>query len=96
MIDLHAHILPGLDDGPKNMDEALEMCRVAQADGIHTIVATPHHRIGVYDNSQTNILPALESLQQALHREVISIRIFRERTFLSREAPAPWPTSEVP
>jgi len=75
MIDLHAHILPGLDDGPKNMDEALEMCRMAQADGIHTIVATPHHRIGVYDNSQTNILPALESLQQALHREGISIRL---------------------
>jgi protein-tyrosine phosphatase len=75
MIDLHAHILPGLDDGAKNMDEALEMCRMAQADGIHTIVATPHYRIGLYENSQANILPALEGLQQALHREGISIRL---------------------
>jgi len=42
MIDLHCHILPGLDDGAKTLDEALEMVRIAQSEGIKTIVATPH------------------------------------------------------
>jgi protein-tyrosine phosphatase len=42
MVDIHCHILPGLDDGPKNVDESLAMLRMAAADGIHTVVATPH------------------------------------------------------
>lgn len=42
MIDLHVHILPDLDDGPRTLEEALEMARVAVADGITTMVATPH------------------------------------------------------
>lgn len=42
MIDLHCHILPGVDDGAKSWDEALEMARIAEADGIKTIVSTPH------------------------------------------------------
>lgn len=43
MIDLHAHILPGLDDGAADLDEALAMADLALADGITTVVATPHH-----------------------------------------------------
>ncbi len=42
MIDLHAHILPGIDDGPRSLEDALEMARLAVADGITTMVATPH------------------------------------------------------
>ncbi|MDO9066454.1 MAG: CpsB/CapC family capsule biosynthesis tyrosine phosphatase, partial [Chloroflexota bacterium] len=42
MIDLHAHILPAVDDGPVNLGEALAMARAAAADGVRTIVATPH------------------------------------------------------
>jgi protein-tyrosine phosphatase len=42
MIDLHCHILPGVDDGPATMPEALAMCRAAFDDGTRTIVATPH------------------------------------------------------
>ena len=42
MIDLHCHILPGLDDGPESFDESLAMARMAAADGTTTIVATPH------------------------------------------------------
>jgi protein-tyrosine phosphatase len=75
MIDLHSHVLPGLDDGARNMDDALEMCRIAQADGIHTLVASPHCRNGVYHNDQTKILAALESLKEALHRERISLKL---------------------
>jgi len=42
VIDLHSHILPGLDDGPSTWEDSLEMARMAVEDGIHTMVATPH------------------------------------------------------
>lgn len=42
MVDLHCHILPGLDDGPDTMEESLEMIQTAIADGITHVVATPH------------------------------------------------------
>ena len=42
MIDLHCHILPGLDDGPDSFEESLDMARMAAADGVRVIVATPH------------------------------------------------------
>ena len=42
MIDIHAHILPGLDDGAKNWEQSLEMARMAVEDGIRIMVATPH------------------------------------------------------
>jgi protein-tyrosine phosphatase len=42
MVDLHCHILPGLDDGPESMDEAMAMAESAIADGITHVVATPH------------------------------------------------------
>jgi protein-tyrosine phosphatase len=42
MIDIHHHCLPGVDDGPREWDEAVAMCRMAAAEGIEAIIATPH------------------------------------------------------
>jgi protein-tyrosine phosphatase len=42
LIDIHHHCLPGVDDGPRELDEAVEMCAMAADEGIETIVATPH------------------------------------------------------
>ncbi|MGA3087661.1 MAG: CpsB/CapC family capsule biosynthesis tyrosine phosphatase [Terriglobales bacterium] len=42
MIDIHCHLLPEVDDGPKSWDVAIEMCRMAVEDGITHVVATPH------------------------------------------------------
>ncbi len=42
MLDIHNHILPGIDDGAENLDVSLEMARIASSDGIKTVVATPH------------------------------------------------------
>jgi protein-tyrosine phosphatase len=44
LIDLHCHLLPGLDDGPADIDETISLARFAAADGTRTIVATPHVR----------------------------------------------------
>lgn len=65
MIDLHTHILPGLDHGPADWDEALEMCRIAVADGITTLAATPHVS-EVFPNSSQRIEAAIAELRQLL------------------------------
>ena len=59
MIDIHAHILPGVDDGPETMEEAVEMCRAAADDGVETIIVTPHQRHGFWPNDDRRILQAL-------------------------------------
>lgn len=78
MIDLHCHILPGLDDGPGSMEEALEMCRLSYQDGVRTIVATPHILNGVYSNPPEKILEgvrAINSLLTTPSHEESSLRI---------------------
>ena len=66
MIDLHAHILPGLDDGARDWNEALEMCQMAMDDGIHTIVATPHVKRGMYTPEKELILSKVAELNHLL------------------------------
>lgn len=51
MIDIHHHCLPGVDDGPRNADEAADLCRMSADEGIETIVATPHVLRGRWKNS---------------------------------------------
>lgn len=66
MIDLHNHILPGLDDGPQTMEESIRMCRIGFRDGIQTIVATPHTLDGFYRNDRETIITKVEELNEAI------------------------------
>ena len=66
MIDLHSHILPGLDDGAEVLEESIEMCRISFRDGIRTIVATPHILPGIYENNRPTILAKVQELNNAL------------------------------
>ncbi len=66
MIDLHSHILFGIDDGPKVIEESIQMCRIGYQDGIRTIVATPHILPGIYKNDRSTILSKLHELNKAL------------------------------
>jgi len=43
MIDLHCHVIPGIDDGPEDMEEALSLCRTLKGEDVDVIVATPHY-----------------------------------------------------
>lgn len=56
MIDLHTHVLPGIDDGARSLDEAVEMCRLAALDGCVALVATPHQRRGSWWNADVDLL----------------------------------------
>lgn len=73
MIDLHCHMLPGVDDGAPDMAVALAMARCAVADGVQTTACTPHVYPGLYDNTRDGILAAVVQLQQALDREQIPL-----------------------
>jgi len=66
MIDLHAHILPDLDDGAKDWQETLDMCAIARNDGIHTIVATPHVKQGMYTPAKGLIISKVAELNSRL------------------------------
>lgn len=75
MIDLHCHILPGMDDGAQSMEESLSMCRRAEYDGIHTIVATPHTLNGSYVNTMSDVMEKTSELNKAAGRDGLRIRI---------------------
>ncbi len=80
MIDIHAHILPGVDDGAKNWEQSLEMARLAVKDGIRIMVATPHLFKGrTFDLSQLNskelILQHVAELRQKLSEADIPLEI---------------------
>lgn len=75
MIDIHAHILPGLDDGPQSMAEALAMARKAVKSRIDTIVATPHVLNGVFVNRAEQIRSACQNFNAALKAEKIDLKV---------------------
>jgi protein-tyrosine phosphatase len=75
MIDLHCHILPGLDDGAQNMSQSISMARKAVEQGITTIVATPHHLTSSYENPKQVIMNRVEELNQVLHEEKINLTV---------------------
>lgn len=64
MIDLHSHVLPGLDDGARDLDEALAICAAAAADGTRVLAATPHVRDD-YPTTPGAIEEALDALRAA-------------------------------
>ena len=67
MIDLHMHVLPGVDDGPDQAREAVEMCRRAAAAGCEAIVATPHQRHASWENTDSaRLAEILADLQEAV------------------------------
>ena len=75
MIDIHSHILPFLDDGPKTFEESIEMCKIAAEDGITTIVATPHSMNGMYESESDKIVKAVKELNLKLKEAQVSVKI---------------------
>ena len=75
MIDLHAHLLPGIDDGAPDLCTALALARLAVDDGITHMVCTPHIHPGRYDNTPDSIRSALKTLAVALREHQIPLQI---------------------
>jgi protein-tyrosine phosphatase len=75
VIDLHAHLLPAIDDGAKSLEQALAMARRAVADGVGQVVCTPHWIPDLYRNDTPAITAALGALRDALQRDSIPLRL---------------------
>jgi protein-tyrosine phosphatase len=75
MIDLHCHILPGIDDGSDNIIESLTMARLAIADGVTTVVATPHKGTASYDPPSGTIRNLARDLRGRLEDEGIALEL---------------------
>lgn len=79
MVDIHAHILPGIDDGAGSWDEALEMAELAVDSGVDTLVCTPHTNIAsVYENYDDEKMYTLwDTFRRKLKEEKIPLKILR-------------------
>ncbi len=74
MVDIHCHILPGIDDGSENILETIEMAKLASLDGTRHIIATPHFN-NTFHNSVEVVNKLLPIVQQAIDQAGIDITI---------------------
>lgn len=75
-IDIHSHILPHMDDGAEDMETALQMLRIAQADGITDIIVTPHYKAGRFKGDAKRAAELLEELTGRMEEEDILINLY--------------------
>lgn len=75
MIDIHCHLLPGIDDGPETMAEAIELARIACVNGITHAVVTPHIHPGRYNNDRLSIDAIFTAFTQALQDNHINLAL---------------------
>ena len=75
MIDLHCHILPGIDDGPTDLSVSLAMARCAVDDGIRVTACTPHIYPGLYENHAEGIRSAIAAFRLALAEANIPLQL---------------------
>lgn len=76
IVDLHCHILPGIDDGSPDLEHSLDLARAAVADGVTHILATPHHLDNNYVNHRTDVIKAVQNFQNELDAEQIALQVF--------------------
>ena len=74
VIDLHCHVLPGIDDGPASIEGSVALARAAAAAGIETLVATPHVSVR-YHNDAATIAPLVEQVNDALALDGVAVRV---------------------
>ncbi len=74
-IDIHSHILPGMDDGSQSISMSIEMARVALTDHIIIMVATPHIKSGRFDYSKRYILQRVDELNQHFKRNDVGLQV---------------------
>ena len=62
-IDIHCHVLPGVDDGSQSIDETVEMLKIAEKSGISDMIVTPHYKQGRVGTPRRQILSMIEEVE---------------------------------
>jgi len=75
MYDLHCHLLPGIDDGARDLAMALEMARMASLDGTTHLACTPHIYPGLFDNTAAGISSGVAALRRHLQDAGIALEL---------------------
>jgi protein-tyrosine phosphatase len=75
VIDLHSHILPGVDDGATSLAQALDMAQMAVADGIQVMACTPHFMPGVYNNDARDIAYRVDQFSRELRANGVDLQV---------------------
>lgn len=76
MIDLHCHLLPGIDDGSANMDISLKLAAEAVQNGVTHALLTPHHMNGMYVNHKADVVRLTKNFQNQLKQHNIDLTVF--------------------
>src|SRR5262249_1323592 len=70
-----SHVLPGIDDGAKTLEDSVELCRISAAEGVQAIVATPHIREGRWPNRRSTIATRVDELNAELGKREVPIEV---------------------
>lgn len=76
MVDLHCHLLPGIDDGSKSMEISLRMAREATENGVTHALLTPHHMNGHYINPKQDVIRRTKEFQEQINAHNIPLTVF--------------------
>ena len=76
MIDIHSHILPGIDDGSRSIDETLEMLREAEKAGFKEIITTPHYFEGYYEKDEETREQLINNVKAQMDIKKISVSLY--------------------
>lgn len=76
MADMHCHILPGVDDGARSLEETIKMLEIAEDEGITDIIATPHYKEGRHNASIRTIMERIVQAQEEAEKNGISVCLY--------------------
>lgn len=84
-VDIHSHILPGMDDGSRSIEQTLRMLEIAVSQGISVMIATPHNMPGKGCPSERTVRERTAELQKIIKKEGIPIQLFVGTEYYYRE-----------
>lgn len=76
IIDLHSHLIPGVDDGAQTIEQSIELARQAVEEGVEHMVLTPHHRNGSYLNRSEEIIRYTQALQEEYNKANVNLKVY--------------------
>lgn len=76
LYDIHCHLLPGVDDGSKNMKETIQMLKMEYEQGVRGIFATPHYRKGMFETSEAELKEQFELLRKEADKIVPGMEVY--------------------